>query len=310
MANGKKLVFMILVRDSGWWTLGEITRQALAHDGFEVELSWAKREDRLELIAKGEADFGVNAGYEVAWAYRGIGIYDGQPISNLRAIASIGHPNWHAFAVTYETRLTAIEQIKERQFPLRIYTPHAAFGGRIGSGGFVTDRILEAYGFTLKDIERWGGKIITGEGGGNRALRECNFDAMVYRAYAGFGPGGHRWQEASMFNNLRFLPIASEILDELGRKYGLRRGLMPRLLMRGVDEDVPTLYFPHFVIYSSIHLDDELAFMTAKSLDEHNEYFAERYIPFLYNPFRACQDTGAPLHPGAERYYRSRGYLT
>lgn len=306
----KKLVFMILVRDSGWWTLGEITRQALAHDGFDVELSWAKREERLELIANGKADFGVNAGYEVAWAYRGIGIYEGQPITNLRAIASIGHPNWHAVAVTYETRITAIEQIKERQFPLRIYTPHAAFGGRIGSGGFITDRILEAYGFTLKDIERWGGKILTGEGGGNRALRERDFDAMVYRAYAGFGPGGHRWQEATTFNNLRFLPIASHVLSELCEKYGLRQGLMPRLLMRGVEQDIPTLYFPHFVIYSSIHLEDELAFLTAKSLDEHNEHFAERYIPFLYNPFRVCQDTGAPLHPGAERYYRSRGYLT
>jgi TRAP-type uncharacterized transport system substrate-binding protein len=310
MVNKKKLTFMILVRDSGWWTLGEITRQALAHDGFDVELSWAKREERLDLIGNGKADFGVNAGYEVAWAYRGIGIYEGQPITNLRAIASIGHPNWHAVAVTYETRITAIEQIKERQFPLRIYTPHAAFGGRIGSGGFITDRIFEAYGFTLKDIERWGGKVITGEGGGGRALRECNFDAMTYRAYAGFGPGGHRWQEATMFNNLRFLPVAPHLLSELCQKYGLRQGLMPRLLMRGVEENIPTLYFPNFVIYSSIHLDEELAFLTAKSLDEHNEYFAERYVPFLYNPFRVCQDTGAPLHPGAERYYRSRGYLT
>ena len=309
MANRTKLVFMILVRDSGWWTLGEITRQALAHEGFEVELSWATREERMERVANGEADFGVNAGYEVSWAHRGIGIYEGRAIPNLRAIASIGHPNWHAFAVTYESRLTAIEQIKERKFPLRIYTPHAGFGGRIGSGGFITDKILEAYGFTLEDIKRWGGKVLTGENEGNRSQRERNFDAMVYRAYAGFGPGGHRWQEATILNNLRFLPIASHVLAEVGEKYGLRRGLMPRLLMRGVDEDVPTFYFPNFVIYSSIHMDEEIAFMTAKSLDEHNEYFAERYVPFLYNPFRVCRDTGAPLHPGAERYYRSRRYL-
>ena len=110
-------------------------------------------------------------------------------------------------------------------------------------------------------------------------------------------------------NNLRFLPIASDVLDKLCQRYDLHRGLMPKLLMRGVDEDVPTFYFPNTVIYTSAQTDEELAFTTAKRLDEHCEYFLEKYVPFSYSPFRACRDTGAPLHPGAERYYRSRGYL-
>jgi hypothetical protein len=300
---------MILVRDSGWWKLGEVTKQVMAHEGFDVELSWTVREERVGRVAKGEADYAVNADYEVAWAYNGVGPYEGTPLPDLRAIASIPHPNWHAFAVTYESRLSSIEEMKQKKFPLRIYSPHATFGGRIGSGGFITDKLFEAYGFSLADIESWGGKVWTSENGGNYVFREHNFDAMVYRAYPGYGPVGKLWQEATILNNMRFLPIASNVLDQLEKKYGLHRGLMPQNLMRGVDKDVPTLYFPNFVIYTSRHMSEELAFVTAKSFDEHCNYFFETHLPFSYNPFLACKDTGAPLHPGAERYYRSRGYM-
>ncbi len=309
MAKKKKLTFMALVRDSGWWVLGEIMKKALAHEGFEVEVTWATREQRVASVASGDADFGVNSESEVWCAFNGIGPYEGRAVPDLRAIASVAQPDWFAFAVTYETRLTAIEQIKEQTFPLRIYTPHARMGGRISSKGYLTEQIFEAYGFTLQDIERWGGKHWTAENGGNQAIREHNFDAIIYRAYPGYGPLGKLWQEATILNNLRFLPFASNVLDELSKKLHFRRSFMPRLLMRGVEENVPTFYSPYKIIYTSRHMDEELAFITAKNLDEHPDYFLDTYYPTSYNSFIACQSTGVPLHPGAERYYRSRGYI-
>ncbi len=308
MANKKKLTFNALYRDSGWWVIGEILGKALAHEGFEVEITWATREQRMASVASGDADFGVNEENEVWWAFHGIGPFEGKAIPDLRAIASVAQPAWFAFAVTYETRLTAIEQIKERKFPLRIYTPHARMGGRISSMAYLTERVFEAYGFTLQDIERWGGKHWTGENDGNQALREHNFDAIIYRTYHG-GPAGKRWQEATILNNLRFLPFASNVLDELSKKYHLRRGFMPRLLMRGVEENVPTFYFPYKIMFTSKHMDEEIAFITAKSLDEHADYCLETHYPTSFNPVIACQDMGVPFHPGAERYYRSRGYM-
>ncbi len=309
MDKRKKLTFKALMRDSGWWVFGEIVKKALAHEGFEVEVAPAPREKRMASVASGEVDFGVNNESELWWAFHGSAQDEGRAITNLRAIACVGQPTWLAFGVTRETRLTAIEQIKERKFPLRIYTPHARWGGRISSKGYLTDRIFEAYGFTLQDIERWGGKIWTGENGGNEAIRERNFDAIIYKALAGYGPTGKRWQEVTILNNMRFLPFASNILDEFCKKYHLRQGFIPKGLMRGVEENVPTFFFPYRIIFTSDHMDEELAFLTAKGLDEHSDYFLETHIPTSYNPFTACQDTGVPFHPGAERYYRLRGYM-
>jgi hypothetical protein len=303
MDKEKKLKFLVFVPNSGWDTLGRITRKALANEGIDVETVRAL-DEHIARLARGEADFGTHRDYEVLWAYHGSGPYQGQATPNLRAIACIPEPNWLGFAVKYETRLTAIEQIRERRFPLRIHAPGGGLSGRERSSlGFTIDRVLEAYGFTFEDLRMWGGGLKSGE------IREGNFDAVVYRAYAGAGPVGRLWQEATTLYNVRFLPIKSDILDELGGKFGLRRGVMPKELFRGMEEDVPTLYSQGRIIYTTTRMDDDLAFLTAKSLDKYSQYFFESWLPISYNPILACHNTVVPLHPGAERYYRERGYL-
>jgi TRAP transporter TAXI family solute receptor len=308
MVSGKKLTCTLVAQNAPIWKLAEVAKKALLHEGVELELVSGGRARQFGGVASAEADFGVIQQHAISWAYRGIALHEGKPVPNLRAIAYVDSPAWLAFAVTAETHLAGIEQIKERKFPLRILTSHETYAGGITNINFVIDRVLDGYGFTIEDIKRWGGRHLTSVADRTR-IRERDFDAMINQAYAGYGTVGKLWQEATILSNLRFLPIASHILDDLCEKYDLRRGLMPKLLMRGVDEDVPTFYFGGRVIYTSAQLDEELAYITAKSLDEHYEYFLEAYMPFCYNPFRACRDTGAPLHPGAERYYRSRGYL-
>ncbi len=302
MYGGTKLKFLVFVPDSGWDTIGKVVRKVLAHEGIDVELVWTTGEEKNARLVRGEADFTV-AREDLSWAYHGTAEYEGQPHPNLRAIACIAEPNWLGLAVTYETRLTAIEQIRERKFPLRIPAHDAGRGGRRVSLGFTIDRLFEAYGFTLQDLEAWGGGLKSG------AIREGNFDAVVYRAYAGSGPVGRMWQEVTVLNNMRFLPIRSDILDEFESKHGLPRGVMPKALFRGMEGDIPTMYSRGRVMYATTRMDDDLAFLIAKSLDEHSEYFLETHLPLSYNPNLACRDTKAPLHPGAERYYRSRGYL-
>jgi|RhiMetdeSRZDD1v2_1073273.scaffolds.fasta_scaffold141260_2 uncharacterized protein len=310
MVNEKKLIFALVAQNAPWWMLGEATKKSLAQHGFEVEVSSSGgRIQQYERVLSGEAAFGANQQHALYWAYHGTGYYEGRAMPRLRAIARLDSPTWLGFAVTYESRLTSIEQIRDCHYPLRIVASHGSYIGGIGSINFVIDRIFEAYGFSLEDLLRSGAKLWTSQLDRGRVQREHNFDVMLGQVYAGFGPVGKLWQEATILNNLRFLPVTSDILDNVCKKYDLQRGLIPKLLLRGVDDDIPTIFFSSRVIFTTVDLDEELAFLTAKSLDEHCEYFLEGYIPFSYNPFRACRDTGAPLHPGAEKYYRSRGYL-
>jgi uncharacterized protein len=302
------LTFALVVRNAPWWNLGIITQKVMGSLGYEVELSQSKSEDhQIDRVAGGEADIGVNADFMLPWTLNGTGYYRRRATPNLRAIVFVDQPMWLGFAVTQETRLTSFEQIRERRFPLRLYTYR---GSEVtGSMAFAISEVLRAYDITLEQIEEWGGHIWTDTNGGKDAVREGNFDAFFKHAYPAYGPVGSAWQQASIRHNLRFLPVRKEILSALATKHGLQSGLLPNTLLRGADEDVPTLFFKGHTIYVTEKFDERLAYAMAEAFHKQSDLFLTRYVTFGYNPFVACRDVAIPLHPGAERFYRENGYL-
>jgi TRAP-type uncharacterized transport system substrate-binding protein len=79
--------------------------------------------------------------------------------------------------------------------------------------------------------------------------------------------------------------------------------------MRGVDDDVATVErFPQ-VIYTREEAPDEFIFNVTKALDENRHLFRKTHIPYSYDPATVARPRAVPLHPGAERYYKTTGYL-
>ena len=56
---------------------------------------------------------------------------------------------------------------------------------------------------------------------------------------------------------------------------------------------------------------DDFAYTLAKALDEHQDLlqWANGAMNFSYNYRTVWKCYGVPLHPGAERYYKERGYM-
>ena len=51
------------------------------------------------------------------------------------------------------------------------------------------------------------------------------------------------------------------------------------------------------------------AYTVARALDEQQDLWMWAPMSLYYDPSRAWRANGLPLHPGAERYYREKGYL-
>ncbi len=75
----------------------------------------------------------------------------------LRAIGVF--PSWDrlVFAVHKDTGIHSLEEIKERSYPLIVSTRKL---GKYRGTVLAVEEILKAYGFSLADIEKWGGKIL------------------------------------------------------------------------------------------------------------------------------------------------------
>ena len=56
---------------------------------------------------------------------------------------------------------------------------------------------------------------------------------------------------------------------------------------------------------------DDFAYTLAKALDEHQDLFqwANSGMNFSYNWRTVWKAFDVPLHPGAAKYYRERGYM-
>ena len=54
---------------------------------------------------------------------------------------------------------------------------------------------------------------------------------------------------------------------------------------------------------------DDFAYLVAKAMDEQQQLLQWRHLNFSYNVHTVWNGFGVPLHPGAARYYKEKGYM-
>jgi uncharacterized protein len=246
----------------------------------------------------GPVDFGVTNLHRLRWAYEGTYDYAKEaPLRNLRLIARIEHPTYVGVAVRADSGITDLRQIRERRMPVKLIADDNPF----------IRPILEYYGIKEEDLKSWGGAIIDE---GRTATRPETFDVLIHnQAYLSNTPESNIWYEATQRYDLRFLQLPDDLLDKLAKEFSLEKVDIPFGYMRGVDRRIRTVARSGQVVYGRTDMPDEFAFELAKAIDEDRRGMIWAPLPLSYNPQTGCEALGVPLHPGAERYCRSKGYI-
>ena len=303
-----------------WGTLALVVRKALAPLGYETEievLSWGANNPRY--VADGRADLGATQYRAVQEAMDGVEAWQGEaPRRNLRLIAIINQPAWIGVAVRAETGITDLADVARRQYPLRL---------KLGRERAI-ESVLAFYGMTAKQIVDWGGKLVAAEAPqqenpsdpfGRWLGRDWNaiapwvvageFDAIIDPIYAAYTPEHKHWWEATLLHDMRFLPLPADLIRSIVEKQQAEGpGVIPHRLMRGVDEDVPTVQrFPQ-CIYTRAEADESFIHEVTGALDQARHLFRTTHIPYSYDPGNVARERAVPFHEGARRYYHEAGY--
>src|SRR6266508_5094305 len=263
-----------------WGTLALVTRKALEPLGYEVDieiLSWGANNPRY--VSDGRDDLGATQYRAVQEAYAGTDAWAGEPPrSNLRLIATINQPAWIAVAVRSESGITDLAEVAAKQLPLRLKT----------SGEKAITSILAYYGLSREKVVQWGGHLVGSEAAqappsddpfARWLSRDWNqiapwvasgeFDVIVDPIYAAYTPEHKHWWEATILHELRFLPLPADLIQRIIAQHQAEApGFIPHRLMRGVNEDIPTVQrFPQ-VIYTRSEAPDEFVLEVTKALDQ------------------------------------------
>ena len=259
------------------------------------------------LVGSKKFDFGFGNPVGLSrMAYLGRGFYKRR--IPLRAIGVF--PTWDRliFAVRKETGINSIADIKNQKYPLRISTRRK---GKLQTTLYVIEEVLKIYGIGFRDIERWGGKVM-------EAASPSSADRMEHiksgKADAVFDEGVKSWGPTALDAGMRFLPIDDVVLRKLER-IGFPSATLTRNHYRQMDEDIQTVDFSGWTYFCHADLPSEIAYNMAKAVD-----ISCKQIPVDHFDKRAmtmdefCRGGEAgqlniPLHPGAKKYFRERGYI-
>ncbi len=174
---------------------------------------------------------------------------------------------------------------------------------------FTVAEVLRAGGFTLEDIRRWGGEIHLASRPSHPARRA---DIESGRINAIFDEGIKSWARTALENGFRFLPVEGSILKHM-TMLGYRPTCMPKSRFEGMAGDIQTLDFSGWPMIVRADMPDDVAYALCETIEKRKDMMpTDNYRPLDIAQLCANDEESpydVPLHPGAARFYRERGYL-
>ncbi len=250
-------------------------------------------------VNDGEVDSGMAHSAVLYSAINGEAPYE-KKMENLAAIASL-YSSTYQIVMDRNLGITSFGEIIENKLKVRI-----SIDMQGSSASVAFDRLLEAYGVTREDFEGWGGTIVM-------KTQEDSASMLADGAIDGYGLQT-LWpataiQESGVNKDVMLLPIEQEIIDSIIEKHGYANLTIPSGTYDFLDKDYPT-FSTKTVLIVAADAPDELAYKLTRSLVENLEYMQQVHAGISgLTTIDMTEDTGAPLHPGAIKYYKEIGVL-
>lgn len=277
----------------------------------EVAMGWRDSElggtGPAILVDKKKIDFGFGNPIGLSsMAYLGCGFYKKK--IPLRAIGVF--PTWDRliFAVRKDTGIESLADVKRQKYPLRISTRRR---GKLQTTVYAIEEVLKAYGMSFKEIERWGGKVMEAASPSSKDRRD---HIQSGKADAVFDEGVKSWGNTALHAGMGFLPIDDAAARHMS-KLGFPSAMLTRKHYPKLEQNIRCVDFSGWTFFCRADLPTEIAYGMARAVDLCHkqipvDHFDKR--PMTMREFSRGGEAGQlniPLHPGAKKYFREKGYI-
>ncbi|WP_342242007.1 TAXI family TRAP transporter solute-binding subunit [Inquilinus sp. OTU3971] len=249
----------------------------------------------VNTIRAGELDFGMAQSDVQFNALNGAGAFkESGAFPELRAVFSV-HPEPFTVLVRKEAGVAAFTDLKGKRFNV----------GNPGSGTRASlEELLTALGWTLADFSL-ASELKADEHG--PALCDDKIDGFFY----GVGHPSANIQDPTTTCGAKLVPITGAAIDKLlADKPYYARATIPGGLYNGNPDPTKT-YGVTATLVTSAGTDEEAVYQLVRAVFENFDEFKGLHPAFAHLDPKQMVKAGlsAPLHPGAERYYKEKGWL-
>lgn len=303
--DAQKLRIATLQMGSSWYVyggvMGDLLRKELPSGSVIDILPYAGGVGNMNLVSKGDAELGMGFPVTGKWAMEGQMAYD-KKMPNLRGLVGGFDEYFVGIVATKKSKIAALEDIAKKKMPI-----HLATVTKGSLGEFANRQIMEAVGAPYKTIESFGGKVThTSFGVITKMLVDGQADIFMQVVTAGHPA----MTEIAITADVVFLGLSDEVIKKLSA-FGWGPATLPANTFKGQTAPIPTIGTTTSLIATD-KLPNEVAYAVTKALCENRETLAKGHAglkPFNPQVGWKPENLGLPLHPGAEKYFKEKGWL-
>ncbi len=249
----------------------------------------------INTIRAGELEFGVAQSDWQYHAYKGTSKFADQgPFEKLRSVFSV-HPEPFTVLARKDSGITKFEDVKGKKVNV----------GNPGSGQRATmEVVMDAFGMKMDDFA-----VAAELKGSEMAQAVCDgkIDVMVYTV----GHPAAAITEATTTCDLNLVNVVGAPVDKLVADNPFyRKATIPGGMYAGNPDDTQT-FGVGATFVTSADVSDEVVYTVVKAVFDNFSDFKKLHPAFanLTEAEMIKDGLSAPLHPGAVKYYKERGWM-
>lgn len=295
-----KLTFAAGPAGGAWYGLaGSVAEQIKsAFPGLLVTVIPGGGVGNVTLVETGKANMALTVAHLYTSARKGTDPYAGERATHIRALAEVGTSDMGLFLVRSTIPINSIQELKDKKYPLKLTTTSKA-----STPALAAERLLKEYGISFSDLQAWGGSVtFTSYADASTLISDGHADAII-------APVVPAVVELTTKVPMKWLAPEEKVVERMAEEYGYAKNFIPKGKYGWATKDGWTIGEPNIIVVRD-DVPDQVAYATVKAICENPGIVRDLGTHHaLFDPPNAWKNVGGPLHPGAERYYKEKGYM-
>lgn len=222
-------------------------------------------------------------------------------LSNIRTLAVLNPTSPFQFFIDEKTGIKSFQEMKDKKFPLKVGLNRR--GTLMELAGKV---VMEAYGVTYENIEKWGGKLQFVASAQavdlwDAGQLDATSEVMQFPA--------SRYIEHGLKHKLRMLPVTQDKMDGICKALGMTPFTIPANTYSFQKEDYRTVN-TKLILITSADQPEDMIYELVKAIHANLDYLHKVHANLKgLTPGIMAGDVLIDLHPGAKKFFREIGVL-
>lgn len=254
----------------------------------------------VQKVGEGASEFGFGFPWTVADGRTGREPFKAA-LPDVRGVMSGFGSSYLQFVIDKRFGAASMDEIFQKKMPLRIAVD------RVGTTDeLALRRVLGFYKTSYEELAKLGGKVFHAGYNDQAALFK---DRQVDALFQNIAIPSSSVLEAKVGREILLLGFSPALMDHMYAEYAFVRGRIPAGSYGLVERELASPESPTMMT-ANAKVSAEVVYRVVKVVGENPDRVRRIHDSLkAFDPTGGWKDLGAPVHPGAEKYYKEKGWM-